>query len=43
MLVNLRIKLGCYIVSKAIKLMPDEWQTEKAVKNLIAIKKIKTI
>jgi hypothetical protein len=40
---NIRIKFTCWVISKAIKMMPKEWQSEKAVKNLIAIGRINVI
>ena len=39
---NLRMNLSCWLIGLAIKTMPKDWQTDKAVKNLISTKAIKT-
>jgi hypothetical protein len=39
---NLRMRICVWLIGLAIKTMPKEWQTEKAVKNLISAGSIKT-
>lgn len=34
---NLRLKISCYLIGLAIKTLPEDWRTEKAVKNLISV------
>ena len=42
MLKNIKLKIICYLIGFMIRRMPSEWQTEKAVKNLISTGAIKT-
>lgn len=39
---KIRLKLSCFLISKAIKIMPHDWQTKKAIKNLVSVGAIKT-
>ena len=37
---NLRLKISVFLISMAIKTLPKDWRTDKAVKNLISNKAI---
>lgn len=43
MLKNFYMKSVCCLISLSIKCMPSDWQTDKAIKNLISTGAIKTI
>jgi len=36
-----RVKVGCFVISLGIWLMPKEWRNKKAINNLIAVNCIK--
>ena len=38
-----RVKIGCFVVSLGVALMPKEWRTKKAINNLIAVNGIKNV
>jgi len=42
MLKNIKLKIICYLIGFMIRRMPREWQTEKAIKNLISTGAIET-
>ena len=39
---NIRLKFSCYLIGLAIKTMPKDWQSDKAIKNLISTGVIET-
>jgi len=38
-----RVKMGCFVVSLGIALMPVDWRNKKAINNLIAVNGIKNV
>jgi len=41
MMKNIRIKFGCFLVGVSIKVLPKDWRSKRAIKNLISIEAIK--